>query len=126
MNETTRLPFDQTDAGKSYHRYQRIWQLSCTRHRARLAYASQSCDPQKRLHPSDGCELYAHNWHNCSKTCQANACAVITEIDRFRRFSTWRFYREKRESNLANHRDHIRDSEVGVYLWCQFCQGERP
>jgi hypothetical protein len=94
-----------------YRHYQHLWRLACERRSQWI----EAVAPE-----TGGVELYAHNWHRC---------AIGTSLEKPHSKATveacYVLDRGAREYDLAQHREHVRDNEVGRYLWCDACQ-DRP
>ncbi len=71
--------------------------------------------------PRAGAEHLAHNWHTCNP--ESPIREQVNAI-REQRYQTSRklYARQKSECDRAEHARHIRDAQVGRYLWCEPCQ----
>lgn len=102
-----------------YRQYQQLWRDASDR----VASWIRELDPM-----TDGLHLYAHNWHRCligTDREKPVSKAVVAAMDRGAKLTCYVLDRGAREYDLAQHREHVRDGEVGRYLWCDACQS-RP
>jgi hypothetical protein len=115
MTATTRISL----AGPVYRAYLELWRRAGARATAWIAEAAPE---------TGGVHLYAHNWYRCllgTAREKPNTAAVVAAMDRGDTLCCYILDRGAREYDLAEHREHVRDGEVGRYLWCDACQG-RP
>lgn len=101
-----------------YRAYQDLWRRACQRRKERIAAVAPE---------TGGVELYAHNWHRCALGTsleKPHSQATVEALERGDRLACYVLDRGAREYDLAQHREHVRDGEVGRYLWCYACQNE--
>ena len=94
------------EASQVYDRYHRLYRLAVEKGRRTIPQADPRIGPEMPW-------LLAHNWGNDA------AKQALRENDKLTAYVS---KRQDREYRLAEHRDHIRQGEVGQYLWCPSCQ----